>query len=98
MKNVLDDVNNRMGQYLEEKTRNSKNKDMERQSKMKDKIKFDYNSDEKSIIIKSITMLRNELLSQERDVAVDEKLKRCRQRQRCSQTCRTNRVKFKKHY
>ena len=37
---------------------------------MKDKIKFDYNSDEKSIIIKSITMLRNELLSQERDVAV----------------------------
>ena len=30
MKNVLDDVNNRMGQYLEEKTRNSKNKDMER--------------------------------------------------------------------
>ena len=30
MKNVFADVNNRMGQYLEEKTRNSKNKDMER--------------------------------------------------------------------
>ena len=37
---------------------------------MKDTIKFDYNSDEKALIIKSITMLRNELLSQERDVAV----------------------------
>lgn len=30
MKNVLDDVNNRMGQYLEEKIKETKNKDMER--------------------------------------------------------------------
>lgn len=30
MKNVLDDINNRMGQYLEEKLRDNKNKDKER--------------------------------------------------------------------
>lgn len=37
---------------------------------MKDTIKFDFNNIEKSLIIKSMTMLRNNLLSQERDVAV----------------------------
>lgn len=37
---------------------------------MKDTIKFDFSNAEKSLIIKSITMLRNDLLSQERDVAV----------------------------
>lgn len=37
---------------------------------MKDTVKFDFNSDEKSLVIKSISTLRNSLLAQKRDVAV----------------------------
>lgn len=37
---------------------------------MKDTIKFEFYGNEKSLTIKSLSILRNELLSQERDVAV----------------------------
>lgn len=37
---------------------------------MKDTVKFDFNSSERSIIIKGLNMLRNNLLLQERDDSV----------------------------
>ncbi len=37
---------------------------------MKDTIKFEFDGNEKQFIIKSLSMLRNDLISQERDVSV----------------------------
>ena len=44
---------------------------------MKDKLKFDFSDDEKSLVIKALSMLRNILISQNRaTIAVDEILLR----------------------